>query len=253
MDAAIVEFTEAAHPILAVQNVNFPPFTEQVGALIFNSIEPEKLAKSIDLGLDALNSVPPSKITAFNGVVKESFDGLQIGSCPVVPLPPTSLVANVKATDAWQLVDKTRLSKWSAAWGETLKLLPKTDDFRGPDGQLYSVICFPSPAALDQLALAQADVGRAIGAAELRAVQEVVPATFKAIRPTDAIPLAKTAETLAKIPPAQTLRLNNARKQVEKAAEAEAYQARLAEINARSAAAKAALQEKSAAAGAKRS
>ena len=243
MNDAIVEFTEALHPVLAIQNTAFPALTEQAAALVFNSIEPAKLAKSIDVSLDALNSVPSEKISAFNGVIKEAFNGLSIDTCGVVPLPPADLLGKIAATEAGSLVDAAKLKAWDAAWGDSIKLLPKSDSYPGPDGKLYSVICLPPPASLDKLALAQADIGRAIGASELKVVTEVVPATLKAIRPTDAIPLAKTAEKLEKVPPEGKVRLNNARKAVEKAAEAEAYQKRLAEINARSAAAKAALQK----------
>jgi len=249
MNDAIVEFSEALHPILAIQNTAFPPFTEQVAALVFNSVQPTKLAKSIEISLDALTSVPSETIATFNGVVKDSFAGLQIDSCPVVPLPPADLLGKIEGTEAGALVDTAKLRAWDAAWGSTLKLLPKSDDYPGPDGKKYSVICLPPPEALDKLALAQADVGRAIGAAELKAFKDVVPTTLQAINPTDAIPLAKTAEKLAKIPPAQQVRLNAARKAVEKAAENDAYKARLAEINARSAAAKAALDAKNAAKG----
>ena len=112
VNEAIVEFTEALYPILAIQNTALPPLTEQVGALIFNSIEPAKLATSIDLGLDALSSVPAEKIGAFNAVLKESFTGLTPDTgCNVVPLPPKSLVTNIAETEAFKSVDKAKLSK----------------------------------------------------------------------------------------------------------------------------------------------
>ena len=47
LDQAIVEFTEAVHPILAVQNTAFPAFTEQVAGLIFGLVPDDKLAKSM--------------------------------------------------------------------------------------------------------------------------------------------------------------------------------------------------------------
>ena len=40
-----------------------------------------------DLGVDAFLSVPPEKLAALNGVVKESFAGLEATSCTLVPLP----------------------------------------------------------------------------------------------------------------------------------------------------------------------
>ena len=45
------------------------------------------------------------------------------------------------------------LSAWDAAWGPTLKLLPKTDSFVAPDQKTYSVICLPAPAKLDKVSL----------------------------------------------------------------------------------------------------
>lgn len=96
LDQSIVQFSEAIHPILALQNTAFPPFTEQVAALVFSSIEPEKLARSIEVSLDALTSVPSEKITTFNGVLKDQFGGETVESgCPVVPLPPKDLVSKI--------------------------------------------------------------------------------------------------------------------------------------------------------------
>lgn len=247
MNEAIIEFSEALHPILANLNTATPELTEQVAALVFSSVEPAKMAKAIDASIDALTSVPADTISTFTGIVKEQFSGQVIESCPVVPLPPKDLVGKIAKTEALSLVDKTKLSALETAWGPTLKLLPKSDTYSVGD-ETFSVICLPPPAALGQLALAQADVGRSIGAAELKRFKEVVPATLQVIKPTDAIPLAKTAEQLAKVPAAQQVRLTSARKAVEKAAEAEAYKARLAEINARSAAAKAQMDAKNAAA-----
>jgi hypothetical protein len=161
---------------------------------------------------------------------------LKIETCTKVPLPPQSLVANVKATEAWSLVDPAKIKAWDAAWGGTLRLLPKTDSYKVADRQI-SLICLPEPAKLDALALAQADLGRAIGADELRKFGEFVPGTLKAgIRPTDAIPIAVTAKELAKVSPEQNIRLNAARKAVEKAAEAQAKQAKTDAILARAAA-----------------
>jgi len=249
MNEAIVEFSEAAHPILAIQNTAFPQFTEQIAALVFKSIDPAKLAQSIEVSIDALTSVPADAVETFNGVVKEQFDGLTIDSgCQPVPLPPTDLIGKIAKTDAVALVSPSKLSALDKTWGPTLKLLPTGQVPVGKE--LYSVICLPPPAALDKLALAQAEVGRAIGPAEFKQFAKVVPATLKTINPTDAIPIAKTAERLTKIPAEQQVRLNTARKAVEKAAAAEAEKARVAEINARSAAAKEALAAKNAAAAA---
>ena len=129
----------------------------------------------------------------FNAVVKESFTGLSPDSgCNVVPLPPKSLVDNVAKTPAAALVDKAKLAKLESTYGGTLKLLPTSDSFV-VDSKPFSVICMPTVDSLDQLTLAQAEVGRAIGQAERAAVVEFVPGALSKIRPSDAMPLAKTA------------------------------------------------------------
>ena len=159
LNEAIVEFTEAIYPVIAVQNDAFPALTNELAALVFNSAKPAQMAKAIDISLDALLSVPPDRILAFNAVAKEAFNGLSPPSCQLVPLPFKSTVDNVMQTDALGMVDKARLK----AWGGTIKLLPKTDSYVAKDGKAYSVICLPKPDALDRLALAQAELGRSIG------------------------------------------------------------------------------------------
>jgi len=185
LDEAIVEFAEAVHPILAAQNTQFPAFTEQVAALIFGIVPDDQLAKSIEISIDALTSVPSEKVNVLNSAVKEAFDGMDIKSCPVVPLPPKALVSKIAQTDALGMVDAARLKALDATWGGTLKMLPTSDAYPGPDGNLYSVICLPAPSQLEKLALAQAAVGRSIRTEELRAFKEYVPAALKAIKPTD--------------------------------------------------------------------
>ena len=66
----IVELAEASYPILKAQQAEtFAPFQDKVGSLLLKKIKPEKLAKSIDLGLDALNSVPDEKVRALEAAV----------------------------------------------------------------------------------------------------------------------------------------------------------------------------------------
>lgn len=225
---------QAIHPVLAAQNQALPALTEQVAALIFGTVPDDQLAKSIEVSIDALTSVPSNKISSLNGVVKEAFDGLTTDTCQVVPLPNKDLLGKIAKTDAFARVDKAKLQALDAAYGDTLKMLPTSDSYPGSKGITYSVICLPAPAALDKLALAQAEVGRAIGASELKAFQETVPAALKTIRPTDAIPLAKTAEKMAYIPPDVKKRVFSARKGVEQAAAAEAYKQKLAAMAAAS-------------------
>ena len=124
MDDAIVAFTEAAYPVIRAQNSAFPTLTEQIGALVFKSVPPQKMAKSIDLSLDALNSVPEETVAELNGVVREAFDGLRVESCGVVPLPPKSLVESISNTEAFALVDKAKLGAWKDKCRLPPELLP---------------------------------------------------------------------------------------------------------------------------------
>jgi len=155
---AIVETSEAAYPILkALPKDTFPPFSAKLADL-FLGIKPDKLAKSLDLGIDVFLSVPDEKVTAFNGVVKEAFDGLKTDSCDLVPLPPKATVDKFTSSEALAAVDAAKLKAFDDKWGPTLKALPKTD----------AAICLPAAEKLDKLALAQAQVGKSFGKEEAK-------------------------------------------------------------------------------------
>lgn len=148
IEEVIVEFTEASYPMILSLDPSFSGFTERVGKLVLD-IEPKKLGKAIDLGLDVFTSVPSGTIDTFNNVIKESFSGLSTATCQLVPLPPATSAARF-TTIAAQAVPGEKIKAFEGTWGNTLKLLPKTE----------SAICLPPVSALDKLALAQADVGR---------------------------------------------------------------------------------------------
>jgi len=243
LNEAIVEFTEAIYPVIAVQNDAFPALTNELAALVFNSAKPAQMAKAIDISLDALLSVPPDRISAFNAVAKEAFDGLSPPSCQLAPLPFKSTVDSVMQTDALGMVDKARLKAYDEAWGATIKLLPKTDSYVAKDGKAYSVICLPKPDALDRLALAQAELGRSIGQQELKAFNDYVPAFLQSsVRTSDLIPLAQTASKMAYVPPEQKIRLQQATKSIESVAKAAAAQSKTEALKAQALANKAKLQ-----------
>eukprot|EP00966_Prymnesium_polylepis_P289061 6676704-Prymnesium_polylepis.3 len=145
-----------AYPILkALPQDTFPPFADKLGSLILG-IKPDKLAKSIDLGIDVYLSVPPEKVTEFNAALKDAFGDLKPGACELVPLPSPAFVSKVASSEAFAQVDTARIAAFKDKWGATLSALPKTD----------SAICLPASEKLDKLALAQAEVGRSFGAAE---------------------------------------------------------------------------------------
>lgn len=224
LNDAIVELSEASYPILKAQTANFPPFTAQVGDL-FLKIKPDKLAKSIDLGLNVFDSVPADKVAAFTSVVKAEYSGVKTDTCSLVPLPPQSLLEKVKASSAVSQVDSAKFSAFADKWGAAFAALPKTE----------SAICLPStPASLDTLALAQADVGRAFGVAESKAFGVWTNAMLKSsIGLSDALPLADSAKKLApSATSAEKMRFEKAGKMIGNAAAGEAAKARVAEQQA---------------------
>jgi len=157
IDEAIVEATEASYPIIkALDAQAFPPFAAQVGKILLDIDQP-KLGKAIELGIDIFNSVPADTVTTFKGAVKSAFSDQNTATCTLVPLPPTSTVDRFKAI-ASANVDPAKLKTFGASWTPVINSLSKTD----------AGICLPPVATLDELSLAQADVGRAFGRPELK-------------------------------------------------------------------------------------
>ena len=84
---AIVEVSDSSYPVLkSLKAETFVPFSEKIGKL-FLDINPDKLGRSVGLGIDVFTSAPPEKIGAFGGVVKDAFADLKPDSCTLVPLP----------------------------------------------------------------------------------------------------------------------------------------------------------------------
>jgi len=157
IEEAIVEATEASYPIIkALDAQAFPPFAAQVGKILLDIDQP-KLGKAMELGIDIFNSVPADTVTTFNGAVKSAFADQKTATCNLVPLPPTSTVDRFKAVASTN-VDPAKLKAFGASWTPVINSLSKTD----------TGICLPPVAKLDELSLAQADVGRAFGRPELK-------------------------------------------------------------------------------------
>ena len=156
--------------------------------------------------------------------MKDAFGEAKPPTCQLVPLPSRSLVDKVLASEAFKEVDSTKLKAFEDSWGDTFKLLPTSDSYMAKDGSgPYSVICLPPPEKLDSLALAQAEIGRAIGKIETKRFFDYTPGMLQAgIRMSDAMPLAQTGSKMAYVPPDQKIRLNQATKAIENAAKAEA-------------------------------
>ena len=68
LNEAIVETSEASYPILQALDETFPPFAASVGKVLLD-IEPAKIGPSIQLGIEAFNSVPAETVTTFTGCV----------------------------------------------------------------------------------------------------------------------------------------------------------------------------------------
>lgn len=185
LSTAIIDSATATHPILkALPKDTFPPFAEKVGGLILD-IKPEKLGKSIDLGLDLALSVPPEKLATFNSELKDAFGGLKTDSCDLVPLPPPSLTDRFVASEALAKVDAAKVKAFGEKWGESLRLLPKTP----------TAICLPSVEALGKLSMAQAELGRSFGAEEAKKFGVWNEAMLKSsITPNKVLPLLGEAQ-----------------------------------------------------------
>lgn len=234
-----MELATAAHPILAAQTADtFPAFTEKIANLIFK-VKSDKLAKSIDLGLDAFLSVPKDKVDALESALKAEMGGLKTSDCTLVPLPPASL-ADKFATAASGSADK--LKAFDSLYGGSLKTLQKTD----------SAVCLPSPESLAKLSLVQVDVGRSFGAAEGKAFGSYTGAMLQSsLGFGDVMPLANDAKKLApSATAAEKARFQKAGKAIEAASKQEANKARMAAQLEKQAANKAAVAKQSAAASA---
>ena len=126
LDDAIVEVSETSYPIIqALKKETFAPFSQKIAKLVLD-IRPEKLGKSVDLGIDVFQSVPESQRTAFTKSLKDAFADLKTDSCTLVPLPPPSIGEEFKAI-ATQAVDATKLKQFEEAWGPALSALSKTE------------------------------------------------------------------------------------------------------------------------------
>ena len=185
--------SRASHPILqSLKPASFQPFTVNV-ANTFLKISPSKLSQSIDLGLDALNSVPTENIAAFTNAVKDEFSTLKADSCTLVPLPPVSLVQQLKASKVAASMDSAIFFAYQERWGASYAALDsaRTD----------SSVCLPSPESLEKLALAQAEVGRAIGRDEAKRFDAYTSAMLKSARSVvqvqEVLPLLDEASRLA--------------------------------------------------------
>ncbi len=187
LQEAIIETSEAAYPVLKVLPADsFPAFATKIGDL-FLGFKPDKLSKSIDLGVDLFLSVPEADLTTFNGVVKDAFDGLKPDSCDLVPLPPPSLVQKFTSSVGFAGADAGKLKAFDEKWGPTLKALAKTDD--------GAKICLPAAEKLDKLAIAQAKLAKSFGADEAKAFGTYFGGVAKAsIQPGKVFPLVGEAQ-----------------------------------------------------------
>jgi len=227
LNEVIVEVSETSYPIIkSLKAETFGPFCDKIGNLLL-SIKPDKLGKSIELGVDVFTSLPPEKIDAFSATVKDAFANEKVDSCTLVPLPPASLADRFKAV-ATEKVDASKLKEFDDKWGPTLGALAKTD----------SAICLPPVATLDKLALSQAELGRAFDpTAAGRFGTYVGPVLKSTFTIGKVLPLLTDAKQLAiTATPAEKAAFQAAGKSVEAAAKREAAAAKTEQLKARSAA-----------------
>jgi len=225
VNEAIVEVSQASYPILkALKSETFGPFSEKVSNLILD-IRPEKLGKTIDLAVDVFNSVPPEKVKTFDSAVKVAFEGLSPTSCSLVPLPSASITPKFSAVAASK-VDPSKLKEFDEKWGGIITALPKTE----------AAICLPPVDKLTDLALAQAEIGRAFGSEESqRFTGYTTPLLKSSFTLGKVLPLVNDAKRLTPTAtPREITAFQNAGKRVEAASAAEAQRARLAQLKERS-------------------
>ena len=233
LNEAIVEVSETSYPIIkALREETFVPFSEKAGGLLLD-IKPEKLGRSIGLGIDVLVSAPPEKLDTFKGVVKDAFSGLDPASCTLVPLPSKALADKFQAVAAEQ-VAADKLKAFGDAYGPALKSLAKTDG--------NTAICLPPVETLDKLALAQAELARSFGADEsTRFAQYTTPVLKSSITLGKVLPLVNDAKKLTPTAtPKEAAAFQQAGKRVEAASAAEAQRVKLEALKAKSAAIEAA-------------
>lgn len=245
LDDAIVEVSQSSYPILgALQGETFVPFSDKLARLVLD-IPPEKLGKSIDLGVDVLLSAKPEPLSSLSALVKDSFKGVETSSCTLVPLPSPAAADQFK-TIATSSVDAAKLKAFADTYGPTLNALPKTS----------TATCLPASAALDKLALAQAEVGRSFGADEIKRFESyATPVLKSSITLGKIFPLLDDAKRLApSATPQEKAAFTAAGKRIEGATKAEAQRlaaAKMAAAREAAAASKASPAEVAAAAKAK--
>ena len=187
LNEAIVEVSQSSYPIIgALQKETFVPFSEKIANLIL-AIPEAKLGKAVDLGVDVLLTAKPEPLSSLNALVKESYQGVETGSCTLVPLPSSAAADKFKSI-AEKTVDAAKLKAFSDTYGPTLAALPKTAD----------AICLPSKDALDKLALAQAEVGRSYDADAAKKFESYATPVLKgSISLGNIFPLINDAKQLA--------------------------------------------------------
>lgn len=239
LNEAIVEVSATSYPILrALDPVAFREYSTNIGDLFLHNdkINPDKLGKSIELGIDALDSAPSEKIADFNLVLKNAYADVSVDSCRMVPLPPKTVVEDFEKL-ASEKVDPDKLKAFTEKWSPSLEALKKTDE---------SICLPPTRSTLDKLALAQADLGRAFGKAETKAFFSYTgPFLKSSITPAKALSLVNHAKTLAPGASAQAKKdFAAAAKKAESASQLELARNKVAELKAQQAANKAALANK---------
>jgi len=233
---AIVEVSKTSYPILReLDPTNFREFSTKIGDVLLR-INPDKLGKSIELGIDYLDSAPPEKLADFNAILKEAYADINTDSCKMVPLPPMSIVEKFSSL-ASEKVDPDKLKTFQETWKPSLEALKKTDES----------ICLPAnTGSLDKLALAQADLGRTFGKAETKAFGSYAgPLLKSSITPGKALSFVNDAKGLTPNASSQVKKdFAAAGKKVESASQLEMARNKMAEQKAKQAANKAALASK---------
>lgn len=163
--------SNAAYPILETTSSDaVEPFAMSLVDILL-ATESQQLYKALDLGLDAVISLPADRASSVAAsVVKAAFSDLPPATCRTIPLPLAAFDRLVSS----QAVASTDPAKIRAA---TSLLQPIWKDVPQRQGE----VCLPSAAGLQQLALAREDVVSLADAAKVQAFSDQTRAALKSV------------------------------------------------------------------------
>ena len=169
---ATEDYLTSSRAVLRAQTLeSIAPYAASVADLVL-STDAGELTKLVNVGLDAVLSVPPDSAAKVTGVAKEAFSGLSAETCDIAPVPLDAfqrLAQSPSISAADSSKRKAVVERLQPVW----QAVPK----RAGVG-----ICLPSSAKLEAFALAQVDAVDAADREAVRAVGEQAQATLRSVK-----------------------------------------------------------------------